>query len=108
MQDLEAAKLVLSGAIVGALAGLLGSVVLTFIASRAESKRQLLQLAFQSGMKHLELQVQAKTTGTAYPLITVEHHAEVLKLIRDRKLTPESYKGAIGKLESLMKAGEES
>jgi hypothetical protein len=61
-------------------------------------------------VKELELQLShSNVKGQVYPVVIfVENHAEILKLIRDRKLTPESYKEAMSKLAPMMKAADES
>ncbi len=104
MPELEAAKLVLYGTLVGAFGGMAGVVIQAIITNRAEAKRRLLDLAFQSATKELEIQLKfAKPGSKVYPpILFVHQHTELLKLIREGNLTPERYKEIQLKTKELM------
>ena len=88
----------LLAAFIGGTIGFLGSWIATTINSKAERKRLLLQLGFDMGMKqwdsmfdHLQKLTNKGASGVITPpYIYVNFNVQVLGLLVDGKLTPES------------------
>ena len=83
MGDLEAAHYVLLGTIVGALAGVAGSIATAIVANYAEGKRQLLQIALESARHEYTTQIENVSEARVYPFtLMVWNHLEEIKFIR--------------------------
>ncbi len=110
--QVQTALLVLAGTAIGALAGVLGNIVTAKISNDAETKRQLVNLAFECASKEQDTQVRTtpqSVRAQVYPLaLFIHHHAELLKLIREGQLTAESYAEVSRQRDELMRAIEDS
>ena len=96
------AVLVLIGTLLGALIAVIGNIVSTRAASRNEFRR----IAVEAGLREWEqLVAHARQHGgeTYPPSLFVYYHAELLRLIDEDRLTPETYRDVTARREQIRK-----
>lgn len=106
---LEVQRLAVIGTIiaafVGGLTGFLGSWIATAITTRAERRKQLLNIAFESGMRQWEVMYKGyleKQSGFSInpPASYIYFNVKAMELMAEEKFSPE----ALSKLHAEQKA----